>query len=801
MITPDKQPPVVGNEQKLSLKTPLWKRVLKVALSVVVLVLLSVVVFIGSFIFRHQLIVRARPGNLQTQAQPLELGKRVNPFIGTGGFPWVCGNNFPGAMVPFGMVRLGPETVSLQFRKRAVNSSGYYYGDNQVLGFSHTRLNGTGATDGGHFLVAPALEAVDLKSFLKGQTTNFSHSEELASPGYYAVKLPKLGVLAELTASQRVGVHRYTFSPDTTPHLIIDVMNTLGNHKRDEGKVRVLPEAKEVEGSVRTFGTFAARHGGARVHFVARFSQPFASFATWQGDVVSRDKAAAEGNRVGVDLSFSPLNRPQVVTLKLAISYVSIENARSNLQTEAQDKEFDQVLAEAQKAWEERLGSIRIQGGADDQKAVFYTALFRAFQMPTIFNDANGDYLGFDSKVHKATDFQYFTDMSIWDTFRTAHPLYTLIAPRDQRDMIRSLIKMLEQGGWLPRWPSGHGYSNSMEGTPADIVIADSYLKGIREFDVEKAYQAMRLTALGPTPKGAAFSGREGITEYLKYGYCPAGLVRKSVALTLEFSWADHAIALLAEALGHADDAALFRKHAQSYRNVWNPDTQFFQPRDAEGKFVAEFKPLLLTYFDRDGKYTKDYVEGSAMQWRWSVPYDAEGLVSLFKSREYFVDELDAFFAKTDPKIGSWNPGPYYWHGNQPDIHAAFLFNAAGRPDLTQKWSRWILDHKYANRYDGIDGNDDGGTLSAWYIFGALGLYPVAGTDKYELASPLFEKAEVKLKNKPLVIVAENYAPDRFYVRKVFLNDTPLDRPWIKHSEIENGGVLRFVMDGEPAKH
>jgi predicted alpha-1,2-mannosidase len=421
--------------------------------------------------------------------------------------------------------------------------------------------------------------------------------------------------------------------------------------------------------------------------------------------------------------------------------------------------------------------------------------------MPTLFNDANGDYLGFDNKVHKATGFQYFTDMSLWDTFRTAHPLYTLIATKDQRDMVVSLIKMLEQGGWLPRWPAGHGYSNSMEGTPADIVITDSYLKGIRDFDVEKAYQAMRLTALGPTPPGAAFSGREGIAEYLKYGYCPAGLVRKSVALTLEYSWADHAIFRLAEALGHADDAALFRKHAQSYRQIWNPGTQYFQPRDAQGKFVEPFKPLLLTYMDRTGEFTKDYVEGDALQWRWSAPYDAEGLVSLFKSREYFVDELDTFFAKSEPGVGGWTPGSYYWQGNEPDIHAAYLFNAAGRPDLTQKWVRWILDHKYANRYDGLDGNDDGGTLSAWYVLSALGLYPVPSTDKYELGSPLFEKAEVRLKNKPLVIVAENYAPDRFYARKVFLNDAPLDRAWIKHSEIENGGVLRFVMDSEPAKH
>ena len=314
-------------------------------------------------------------------------------------------------------------------------------------------------------------------------------------------------MLAELTASPRVGVHRYTFSEEKTPHLIIDVMNAMGGHKSNEGMVRVLPEAQEVEGSVRTFGTFASRNGGIKVYFVARFNQPFAGFATWQDDAVSPGKAAAEGNRVGVDLSFAGTNRPQAVTLKLAISYVSLDNARNNLQTEARDKDFDQIMAEAQKAWEERLGSIRIQGGTDDQKANFYTALFRAFQMPTLFNDANGDYLGFDNQVHKAAGFQYFTDMSLWDTFRTSHPLFTLIAPKDQRDMIMSLMQMLEQGGWLPRWPSGRGYSNSMEGTPADIMITDSYLKGIRDFDAEKAYQAMRLTALGPTPPGARFSG------------------------------------------------------------------------------------------------------------------------------------------------------------------------------------------------------------------------------------------------------------------------------------------------------
>jgi predicted alpha-1,2-mannosidase len=801
MISHDEESLTGGEQEKISLKTPKWRRVLQVTLSLVFIIVLSGTAFVGALFFKYHRIFSAKPGMLQAQVQPGEMGRQVNPFIGTGGFPWVCAHNFPGAMVPFGMVRLGPETASILIRKRALNTSGYYYGDDQILGFSHTRLNGTGATDGGHFLVMPALKAVDPQSLSHGRSTTFSHSEEAASPGYYAVRLPRLGVLVELTATPRVGVHRYTFSTGKTPHLVLDVMNALGGRRSREGTLRVSPEAREVEGSVRTFGTFAARYGGIKVYFVAKFSQPFAGFATWQEDAVSRDKTAAEGNRVGVDLSFAPTNGPQAITLKLAISYVSIENARTNLQMEAEAKEFDQVLAEAQRAWEERLSSIRIEGGTDEQKEIFYTALFRVFQMPTVFNDANGDYLGFDRQVHKASGFRYFTDLSLWDTFRTAHPLYTLIAPQDQRDMLVSLVKMLEQGGWLPRWPSGHGYSNSMLGTPADIVIADSYLKGIRDFDVAKAYQAMRRTALAPTPPGAAFSGREGVEQYLQYGYCPAGLVRNSVTRTLEYSWADHGIALLAEALGYPEDAALFRKHSQSYRNVWNPGTQYFQPRDGQGRFVEPFKPLLLTYFDRNGKYTRDYVEGSALQWRWGAPFDAEGLIALFKSREYFVHELDSFFAKADPARGTWNPGPYYWHGNEPDIHAAYLFNDAGRPDLTQKWVRWILDHKYGNGYDGLDGNDDGGTLSAWYVFSALGLYPVAGSDKYQLGAPLFERAEVKLKKNRLVVVADNYAPDHVYCRKVLLNDTPLDRPWIRHSEIENGGVLRFVMDSEPARY
>ena len=801
MINQDNKKSLEHDPAKAAKRRPWWIRLLKIILSLVLILVLSCGAFIGALFLKYYRVVGAEPGKLNTKVQPQELGRWVNPFVGTGGYPWVCGHNFPGAMVPFGMVRLSPETASILTRKRALNTSGYFYGDDKVLGFSHTRLSGTGATDGGNFLVVPATAPVSLAARQKGQFASFSHSEETASPGYYAVRLPQAGILVELTASQRVGVHRYTFSEGQTPHIILDVTHALGNRQRSrEGAVRVLPETKEVEGAARTFGTFSSRNGGIKVYFVARFNQPFNSFDTWANAALFPHQTATAGNDVGVDLSFVNRSQPQIVELKLAISYVSIENARANLETEAGTQDFDAILTQAQQDWENRLSLIKVQGGSEKQKTIFYTALYRTFQMPTIFNDANGQYLGFDEMVHEAVDFHYFTDISIWDTFRTVHPLFTLIAPKVQRDIIVSLVKMRDQGGWLPRWPMGHGYSNSMLGTPADILIADSYLKGIKEFDVERAYQAMRQTALEATGPGARFSGREGVVDYLKYGYCPAGRMKETVSRTMEFAWADHAISLLAEALGHHDDAVLFREHSRYYRNLWNPDTQYFQPRDAKGKFVEKFKPLLLTYLDRKGEFTKDYVEGSALQWRWAAPFDAAGLISLFKSREYFVEELNNFFARANPAMGSWSPGPYYWHGNEPDMYAAYLFNDAGRPDLTQKWVRWILDNKYGVRYDGLDGNDDAGTLSAWYVFSALGFYPIAGSDKYQLGAPLFEKAEVKLKNKPLVIIAENYATNHLYVQKVWLNDVALDRTWISHAEIENGGVLRFMMSAEPKR-
>jgi predicted alpha-1,2-mannosidase len=737
------------------------------------------------------------------QARPGELGQHVNPFIGTGGVSYLCGNEFPGATVPFGMVRLSPDSIADSGR-RATNTSGYYYRDTKILGFSHTRLAGTGAVDGGNFMVIPVAGHDSEEASRRGLRASFSHRDETAFPGYYALSLPERNLRIELTATCRVGVHRYHFAAGDKPRLLIHVSSVLGRGKCKDAHVRVIAGAREVEGSVRTNGTFSGRYGGIPIHFIARSNWPFTSFGTWQDGVSQLLKGTAVGEDVGATLWFDNKDPhengsgkdtgkkpdPHAVELKVAISYVSVENARENLDRESSGLDFDAVLASAKQQWEDRLGRIRIEGGTQKDQSIFYTALYHALQMPTTFNDVNGDYLGFDNKVHRAAGFTYYTDMSLWDTFRTVHPLFCLIAPREQRDMAVSLVEMARQGGYLPRWPSGNGYTNSMFGTPADIMLTDTYLKGIRDFDVEMAYQSMRKTALGP-PINSRFSGRAGVEDYLKFGYCPSDLMKQSVARTLEYSYADHSIARLAEALGHTEDAALFAKHAVSYRQLWNPQTQYFQPRDSHGTFSEDFRPLLLTYLDRGGKYTHAYVEGSALQWRWGVPFDAPALISLFKSKEYFIDELQQFFSHSAPQVNV-PPNAYYWHGNQPDLYSAYLFNAAGRPDLTKKWVHWILAHKYGDQENGLDGNDDGGTLSAWYVLSSVGIFPTAGSDRYELVSPLWKRAEVKLGNHHLVITGNRETANRPTPERIRLNGAVLDRTWIAHKEIANGATLTF---------
>jgi predicted alpha-1,2-mannosidase len=773
-------------------------------LAIGILFMVSVTILVISYKYiQYRITVDAIPGKLETSARPGPLGRWVNPFIGTGGYPsYTSGDDIPGVSMPFGMVRLSPDTKyflgSYIGEGNTVSTAGYYYGDNRLMGFSHTRLIGTGASDGGNFRVIPVSGDEGYRSYLDERFIWFSHKNEKAFPGYYAVNLPRQGILAELTASEHTGVHRYTFSKGKKPHILIDVSSVMGKGRTENGEVKIYPENIEVTGSVKSYGSFSGRYGGIKVYFSAIFSEPFTSSNIWSGKDLIKNQTSATGDHIGTDLAFSNTDTGKVITLRMGISYVSVDNARLNREAETGHSGFNAILTEAQKKWEDKLSVIKTEGGSDDQRMIFYTALYHSLQMPTNFNDVNGDYIGFDKKIHKTDNFRYFTDLSLWDTFRTIHPLFTLICPEDQRDMMISLVKMCEQGGVLPRWPSGCGYTGSMLGSSADIVITESYLKGIRGFDVETAYKAMKKAALGIDIPKEGFKPRGGMTECLKYKYCPADLMDKAVSKTLEYAYADNSISKLAKALGNEEDADLFSNHSEFYRNIWNPETQFFQPRNSSGEFVKKFKPLLLVYLDPDNEYTDAYAEGSALQWRWALFFNGESLISLFKSREYFVNELNDFFAKSDSTIGRWYPGPYYWHGNEPDIHASYLFNYAGRPDLTQKWVRWILDNKYKAEYYGLDGDDDAGTLSAWYIFSALGFYPVAGTDIYQIGAPLFRKAEIKTGDKIFTIVADNYALNNKYVRRIWLNDVPLNRYWLRHSEIVNGSILRFEMSDKP---
>lgn len=778
------------------------KRWLKYGCLVVLVLLASPFLFLLGVYGAYSHITSQKPGNLPVNVFAGPLGASVDPFIGTGGVPWMCANNNPAACVPFGMVRLGPDTASLLVNQPALNYSGYYYGDNKILGFSHMRIVGAGVREGGNFRVLPTLSPEveidrDDMPFVR-----FSHKEETAFPGYYAVKLGKTDILAELTATAHAGVHRYTFPAGADPFLRFDVTSVLGNGRCEEGVLRVVAGTPEIEGSVRYFGSFSGRYGGLELFFVARFSQPVTRNTVWFDGSVRADADGAAGNDIGAYLGFPPAAAGKPLEMRLAVSPVSIANARLNLEAEVGDKTFDQVYAAARDAWEERLRLVQVQGGTDRQRRIFYTALYRSLQMPTLFTDANGEYRGFDKEVHQADGFKYYTDFSLWDTFRTVHPLFNLIARGEQRDMMVSLVEMAKAGGGcLPRWPAGCGYTNSMLGTPADMAVTEAYLKGIRDFDIETAYKAMRMTATEGVPPNCRFSGREGLEWYTTLGYCPDDKMKESVAATLEYCWADYSLSLLAKALGKPEDTALFSGRSGNYRNIWNGYNRFFQPRDSQGKFSPDFRPFLLTYTDFEGKYTRAYCEGSALQWRWAVPFDPRGLISLFQNEQVFVNELEDYVKGTKKRLGNWNPGPYYWQGNEPYFHAAYMFNDAGRPDLAQKWVRWLLENKHSDDYVGLDGNDDCGTLSAWYVFSAVGLYPVAGTTRYWMGSPVFDRAVLNMgQGVTLTIIAENNSPENCYVQGLWLNDAVLDRFWLDHGEIASGGVLRFKMGPTPGK-
>lgn len=703
-----------------------------------------------------------------------EYGQYVDPFIGTGGTPWTCAMLSPAATVPFGAVRLGPDTCFVGGGYLIkMNTSGYYYEQGHIKGFSHSRLSGTGAEDYSHFRVTP----VSGKN--EPAVMTYSHSKETASPGYYSVYLPSVGCLAELTADVHTGVHRYTFNSNNDARLFIDVTSAAANKTSKDGKVKYDEESGMISGSCIIDGQFSGRYDGLPAYFVAVADKPVISY---------------EISEKGIDLNFGNLGGKSV-ELKLGISYVSKENALLNLKAETDGLDFDDVRTNAAKDWEDRLSVIKID--ADDEiKTIFYTALYHSMTMPSNFTDVNGEYLGFDKNVGIADGYTYRTDMSLWDTCRTTHPLYTLIAQDVQTDCLNSLVQMAESGaGVIPRWPMGAGYTSSMQGDPANIVITESYLKGITDFDVEKAYGFMKNTSDNAVNK----DGRNYIELYNEYGYIPQDIAPgdESVSRTLEYAWEDAAIADLATALGKTDEAEKYAAKSMYYKNVFNPETKYFQARNSDGSFVWNFSPYITTFYDAVmiKKFADCYCEGSARQWRWSALHDIDGMIELFGSEEYFVSELDDFMKDASLTRAAVDPGAGFWVGNQHDIHTPYLFSNAGRPDLTQKWVRWTLKNRFSTDINGLDGNDDGGTISSWYVFSALGFYPLAGSDKYWIGSPNINSAEITLSNgNVLKITANNQSDKNIYVESVTLDGVKLDGCYITHSQLMGGGELVFNM-------
>ena len=732
--------------------------------------------------------------------QPGELGQWVDPFIGTGGLPWASGMLSPCAIVPFGTVRLGPDTTHVGgLTIGNWGTSGYFYGHRNTVGFSHTRLSGTGAMDGGHFRITPASGAVDPSTRLTNPIP-LNHAHECASPGYYSAWLQKPDIVAEMSATTHVGAHRYTFRSGETAHLMLDATSHVGDKRAENGWVKVLSDDREVIGSGAVFGAFSGRYGGLMGYFVARFSEPFDGFGTWLDGVLVEGRDEIAGDDVGVDLRFDAGRGETVVEVKLGMSFVSLENARENLEAEAGGLDFDGVRDAAREVWETELGRVLIETPEPAVREIFTTSLYHCMVMPTNFTDVNGEYLGFHDQIGVAEGFTYYTDLSLWDTFRSEHPLLILMSPQVQLDSVKSLIEMARIGGGLPRWPSGAGYTGSMIDSPANQVIAESYLKGLTDFDAEAAYEYMKLISLGPAPEGVP--GRAGNIDCLEYGYCPADLMNDSVSRTLEYAWADASISLLGEALGYAGEAEFFWDRALDYRLIWNPETAYFQPRNADGSWVVPLLPNMTTYYDEifGNIFVGDYVEGSPRHWRWVAPHDPEGLLELFGDPEYFTCELETFMEEASPRRGDIDPGPAYWHGNQHDMHAIYLFDEAGRPDLTQKYVRWALTDRYGTEPDGLDGNDDGGTLSAWYVLSAMGFYAIAGTDRYWVGAPIVDRADVVVDGETtLTVIAENQGPENLYVQEASINGMRLCEPFFVHDQIPAGSTILFEMGPEPA--
>lgn len=698
----------------------------------------------------------------------------VDPFIGTG----FHGHTYPGATVPFGAVQLSPDT-------RAGNwdaCAGYHYDDTTLNGFSHTHLSGTGCIDLGDILFRPTTQQPDFHGEKLYLPAVFAHKDEKASVGYYSVLLKDEGIKAELTATTHTGIHRYTFPKGKTASILIDLAHLLDNEHIYEAELEQTAD-NEITGMRRTRGWTDNQY----VYFVAQFSKPFQVANL----VSNKQKAEGQGKLTGNDLQailIFDTQDEQSIVAKVGLSLVSTDNARLNLESETTGFDFDAIHTAARQQWQQALSAITVEGSDTNHLKNFYTALYHSMVVPNTVSDVNGEFRRHDMQTGHVTDgrVQYST-FSLWDTFRAWNPLMTLIDTTLVNNMINSFLDIYDASGELPIWPLSAGETGTMIGYHAVSVIADAYLKGIRDFDAEKALEAMTVSS-NKNEKGADY--------YIKYGFIPSNIKKESISCLLEFAYDDWCIAQMAQAMGKEDIYQKYIERSQNYIHVFDGSTKFFRPKRMDGNWETPFNPI---------EVGRAYTEATAWQYRFFVPHDVNGMIQLFGGMESFSTALDSIFTVSSQIDGELSDitgliGQYV-HGNEPSHHIAYLYNYIGQPWKTQEMTRRLLDEMYQPTPDGIIGNEDCGQMSAWYILSSLGLYSVCpGSNEFVLTTPLFEKAVIKLANgKMLTILANNPQKNR-YIDAVTLNGKVIETNFVTYEQLMEGGELNFTLTSKPNK-
>ena len=677
----------------------------------------------------------------------------VNTWIGTGGH----GHVFLGANVPFGFVQVGPTEHTRGWDW----CSGYHYSDSILIGFGHLHLSGTGVGDLGDIAFLPVSKP-------EQREIRFSHRDETARPGYYAIQLRQPHVFAEFTATPRVAFHRYTFLNNGQPRLLnIDLLQGVGWDRLQDSHIE--QESATVVSGYRISRGWASKQ---RVYFVAEFSQPV-SVVRQQGDTI---------------LTVRVEDNPRPLLVKCALSAVSVENAKLNLKAELPGWNFGETVENAEKAWDEQLSKVAIETEDADARTIFYTALYHTMTAPSVFCDVNGQYRGSDDGVYSG-NFTNYTTFSLWDTYRAAHPLMTILHTDRIADMAETMVNIYRQQGRLPVWHLMGCETDCMVGNPGVIALGDMVVKGLTK-DPETAFQAM---------KASSMTDLRSINLLKQYGYLPYDKEpsNETVAKALEYCISDDAVAQVAKLLGHDDDYAYFHQRSLSYTKYFDSKTQFMRPIDAKGTFRTPFDPF-------GGESLKDYTEGNAWQYTWLVPHDVKGLVNLFGGEKRFVEKLDSLFI-VEGNLGEEAPPDItgligqYAHGNEPSHHIIYLYNYVGHPEKSAPLLRKVMNEMYHNDFDGLSGNEDVGQMSAWYVLSAMGLYqvePVGG--KFIIGTPLFDEVTINLGNgRSFTINAHNNSASNIYVKSCKLNGQPLTRPYITYKEIMDGGMLELEMASE----